>query len=267
MLQPIHKFRFESYGVVCEISSNEEKLLADAVAVARRSLLGNVKNSRLKPDSRIEVYRTSSSYYRMVRDGKKIASGRHRRKFLKFFDSIVRVSIAEAAPELVFIHAGAVAWNGKGILLPADSFRGKSTLVTELVAAGATYYSDDFAIIDRNGNLLPFARNISMRTDDGNFQPFEIDLSETTVRVGVDPVPIAAVLFTEYRKGSRFVPKQLSVGECMMELIKYALSFQHDPKRTLEFMDRMLKTPAIGLTGVRGEAKKTVKYLIELVDK
>lgn len=267
MLDPIYKFRFESYGVVCEISSNDEQLLESAVSVANRSLLKNLRSSRRTPDSRIELIRTGRSYYRMKRDGEEIASGRHRAKFLKFFDSIIRVTVAEFAPDLVFIHAGAVAWKGKGIIIPADSFKGKSTLVKEFVNAGATYFSDDFALLNKDGLLLPFARDISMRTDDGSFRPFEISLNESMIDVGKSPIPVDAVVFTEYKERAKFAPVQLTYGECVLDMIRFSLSFQRSPNRTLETMNRMAAATRHRLRGTRGDAKKTVKYLSELVDK
>ena len=40
---------------------------------------------------------------------------------------------------------------------------GKSTLVTALLRAGATYYSDEYAVIDGRGQVYPYARRLSLR--------------------------------------------------------------------------------------------------------
>jgi len=50
------------------------------------------------------------------------------------------IHVAEHAPDYIFVHAGVVAWRGRAIILPGVSFAGKSSLVAELVRAGATYY-------------------------------------------------------------------------------------------------------------------------------
>jgi uridine kinase len=42
-----------------------------------------------------------------------------------------------------------------GIAIPGRSFSGKTSLVTALVRAGAVYYSDEFAVIDRDGLVRP----------------------------------------------------------------------------------------------------------------
>src|SRR6476469_10330058 len=67
------------------------------------------------------------------------------------------------ARDRVFVHAGVVGWKGRAILLPGRSMAGKSTLVRALLAAGATYYSDEFAVLDAKGRVHPFPRRLSLR--------------------------------------------------------------------------------------------------------
>src|SRR5205085_1489540 len=67
----------------------------------------------------------------------------------------------------VFIHAGVVAWRGRAIILPGRTMTGKSTLVQALVAAGARYYSDEYAVLDGRGKVLPYPRRMSLRRPDG----------------------------------------------------------------------------------------------------
>jgi len=60
-----------------------------------------------------------------------------------------------------------VAWRGRAILLPGRSYVGKSTLVMELVRAGAVYYSDEYAVLDARGRVHPFAQPVALREPDG----------------------------------------------------------------------------------------------------
>ena len=62
--------------------------------------------------------------------------------------------VAEQASRRVFVHAGAVGWNGRAIVLPGQTRSGKTTLVAALVRAGATYYSDEYAVIDTQGRSI-----------------------------------------------------------------------------------------------------------------
>src|SRR6267142_2744385 len=45
------------------------------------------------------------------------------------------------------------------------SLSGKTTLVRELLRRGATYYSDEFAVVDDFGNIHPFPRPLGIRED------------------------------------------------------------------------------------------------------
>ena len=79
---------------------------------------------------------------------------------LQAWEADARLYVAEHAPRRVFVHAGVVAWKGRAILLPGPSYVGKSTLVMELVRAGAVYYSDEYAVLDARGRVHPFAQPV-----------------------------------------------------------------------------------------------------------
>lgn len=64
----------------------------------------------------------------------------------------------------VLIHAGVVASGGQGLLLAADSFHGKTTLVLELVRRGFKFLSDETAALGRaDRQVHPFPRTLSVR--------------------------------------------------------------------------------------------------------
>jgi hypothetical protein len=61
----------------------------------------------------------------------------------------------------LMIHAGALSWNGHGLVFPAYSFHGKTTLMLELVRRGFCFLSDEIAAFDRaSGCLAPFPRSL-----------------------------------------------------------------------------------------------------------
>ena len=64
----------------------------------------------------------------------------------------------------MFVHAGVVAVDGRALLLPGGSFTGKTTLVAALLRAGAQYGSDEYAVLDEAGLVLPaYPRPLSIR--------------------------------------------------------------------------------------------------------
>jgi hypothetical protein len=82
---------------------------------------------------------------------------------LRALEKHLHLYVGEAASNRVFVHAGAVGWRGRALLLPGPSRAGKTTLVTALLRAGASYYSDEYAVLDPDGRLWPFARRLSVR--------------------------------------------------------------------------------------------------------
>lgn len=64
------------------------------------------------------------------------------------------------------MHAGGVARDQKAILFPANTFSGKSTLVTYLCGRGYSYISDDRVIIDISScQIIPENKPINLRLD------------------------------------------------------------------------------------------------------
>lgn len=62
------------------------------------------------------------------------------------------------------IHAGVVAYGGQGIVLAADPFHGKTTLVLELVRRGFKFLSDETAALGRADRWVhPFPRSLKVR--------------------------------------------------------------------------------------------------------
>lgn len=263
----IKPFRFESFGARIEIAGSHQDMIDRAEEISRVSLLGMVERISEGPfDQIIELDRDDNGTMYLIQNGVELASGEDETKFFKFFDTIVRVSVGESSPNRVFIHAGVVGWKGKAIVLPADSFRGKSTLVAELVRNGAEYYSDDFAVFDTDGLLHPFHRPVAMRTRDGKFKVYQLSIEELNGKFGFDPIPAGIVLFTEYTKGARWRPKTLTSGQGVLELMQYALPI----RRRSEFTFRVLNniaSRAIIIQSRRGTAENFAKTLLNFVDK
>lgn len=262
----VRPFVFESFGVTIKIESNLQEVVDDGEKVARTSLLNLLRPVRGKNADQVFELKRNKSNYVLYHNGEGIASCRGKKKFFKFFDGVLRITVGEHAVDKVFLHAGAVGWKGKGIVLPADSFKGKSTLVAELIRQGAEYYSDDFAIFDENGLLYPFPRVISMRTDDGVFRPYELRVESLGGKPATEPIPVGLVLFTEYEAGQRWKPEKLTAGQGLLEMIPFALPLRRDP----EFSMRALKSianRAIILRSRRGAAKEFAELVLNFVDK
>src|SRR4029453_17384113 len=113
--------------------------------------------------------------------------------------------VAEHAPDHLFVHAGVVGWQGCAIVMPGASFAGKTTLVRVWLEAGATYYSDEFAVLDRAGRVHPFARPLAIR-DSSTGVTRRVPVAALGAGTGTTPLPIRLVLVTSYRAGARWRP-------------------------------------------------------------
>ncbi len=85
---------------------------------------------------------------------------------MRALESDLQITVALNAKNRLFVHAGVVGWRSQAILIPGRTFSGKSTLVEALVRAGATYYSDEFAVLDSKGRVHPYTRPLSLREND-----------------------------------------------------------------------------------------------------
>ncbi len=182
---------------------------------------------------------------------------------LDTFESDLRLFVAELAKHRVFVHAGVVGWKGRAIVIPGRSYSGKSTLVAELVRAGATYYSDEYAVLDSRGRVHPFAKPIELR-EEGEFRQTKVSVAELGGHSGTKPLPVGIVLMTQFKNGARWRPRKLTVGHGVLEMLFNTVSARRNPQRALATLQRVASQADV-LKGVRGDARKVVPALLERV--
>lgn len=171
----------------------------------------------------------------------------------------VQRALADRADGLVFVHAGAVAWQGRALVLPGRSRSGKSELVRALVRAGAEYLSDEFAVFDGEGLVHPYARAIALRRDDGTRAWVSAD--SLGARTAAHPVPPGLIAFLRFVPGARCRTRVLSSGHAMLGLLRHAVA----ARRRLSLARSVLVPVAsrVGaITGVRGEAEQVAEQLL-----
>lgn len=180
------------------------------------------------------------------------------------FESDLRLQVASAARRKVFVHAGVVAWRGQAIVLPGRSFSGKTTLVAELLRAGATYYSDEFAVFDRRGRVHPFPKLLSIRGQNGAIR--KCAAQDLGSRAGVKPLPVAMIVLSRYRSKARWRPARLSPGQGLLELLAHTVPVRRRPRASLAMLEPAVSRALI-LEGTRGEAKETARSLLSELDR
>lgn len=257
-----------AYGVRFEVRVNDPSLLPAVVArlppgsrLCRRSgseaFTCSVARTTAAPD-------TGHTDVWQVHAGAELQSWTpDEKEALDAFEGTVRFEVARRAPRWTFVHAGTVGWHGRAILMPGASFAGKSTLVQALVRAGATYYSDEFAVLDRRGRVYPFVQPMMNRSAAGIRE--RLTAGDLGGIVGSRPLPVGMVVSTRYIPGTTWNPSRVSPGEGLLALLPHTARAQEAPARVMRLLARIVETTPM-LEGARGEAEETAVAVLNRAD-
>jgi hypothetical protein len=202
----------------------------------------------------------SETRYQVFADDRLLSDAKSLDFSIQQLSSHLAIHVAEFAPDYVFLHAGVVAWQDRALLLPGFSHAGKSTLVAELVRAGASYYSDEFALLDSEGRVHPFTRTLQMRRP-GHPEQTPLPLAQLNGQAGTGPIPVDLVLFTEFAEGACWAPEFLSPGRAVLEMLLHAVPVQRTPARVLATLTATMRH-ATAWRSKRGEAPETARTLL-----
>lgn len=252
-----------SHGVSVRIITNSVDAFDAIVPALSEDLpLGEFsKNALPPPGHEFAYFWNPSTLDAVYKDGEKISARRRRADAIKLLCSQIRLTIAEFAPDHVFIHAGVVSVNGKAIILPANSMSGKTTLTAELVRQGTVYLSDEYAVIDNNGNVCPYPKDLSFRPE-GQFQQTEIPVGSLGGKQGKRPVPVGLIVFTEFSAKGMWKPEILTPGQAYLEFIPHTIPIRQSPAMSMDRL-RMIVSRAASIKTKRGDAKETAAALLE----
>lgn len=193
-------------------------------------------------------------------NAQRIARTEHRNEVLEAFESNVALYCALMAKHRLFVHAGVIGWNGQAIVIPGRSFSGKSTLVKAFLHAGATYYSDEFAVLDPQGRVHPFARPLSLRENGAEMQ-VRVTPENLGAQTGSIPLPVGVVLLTKFERDVRWRPRAVSCGQGVLGLLANTPAARNRPERALQILTASVAQARI-LSGVRGEAEHLVQQVL-----
>ena len=263
--QLLEKVQITSYGVEIGLESDDPALLGQALERARKSLLNKLEIvTYASPEHVLGLYTDNDGVFILRHGGEDERHGEDREYFLRFFDTWLRLTVSEYAKNRVFLHSGAVAWRGKGIIFPGHSHAGKSTLTAALVEAGATYYSDEYAIHDKDALLHPFPRPIALRQRDApEFQ--EIELGKFGFPVGTNPLRVGCVLFTRFEPTSIWEPTFPTPGAAILELVSHTAPIRYKTNFSLKVL-KTLVSNAILIKSDRYDVGHFVGRLLDFID-
>jgi len=175
------------------------------------------------------------------------------------FEDNLKWLVAERSPRRVFLRAGVVGWRDRAIVIAGGPGTGKRTLVRALLARGATYFSDDYAVLDGGTvEAYPSRRHVPV----GAGHPLSHWLDDVAPARSAGPVPVGVVLFAPYQPGAVFKPKLIPRGRALLEMFKHAVAAQRNPMQVLRALETVSRR-CNALEGVRGDARAVAAYLLD----
>jgi hypothetical protein len=188
----------------------------------------------------------------------------NREAVLDALDSTLRVAVADLSPTRLFVHAGVVAYRGEAIVVAGGSYAGKTTLVRALLARGASYYSDDAAVIDEEGRVHPFARPLAVRESPESPQ-LPVTPESLGATVGSEPLRAGVVAIARYRAGALWRPAALGGGAATLAMLPHTGGVRGRPGRALAMLGRLM-TGATVFRGIRGDAEACADQLLRAIE-
>jgi hypothetical protein len=169
--------------------------------------------------------------------------------------------VAEHAQRHIFVHAGCVVVDDRAVLIPGRSMSGKTSLTAALIRAGATYWSDEYAVLDARGQVRPYPRRLAIRPYDGG-APHRVTASDIGSPAGRGPRPVGLVVVLRYDATAGWDVQPLTRGQAVLQLLDNTIPARSRPRAVLSALDRATEH-ATCLAGTRGDADATAQIVLE----
>lgn len=256
------KIYFTAYGVSVGIEFPGDFNSEDLIETIKNSIPLNSEIINLtNADQNFKIRNKKNNKLTLQKNEEAKLTVENKFQLLERLESQVRLTVAEHAVSKVFIHAGVVCINNRAVIIPARSFKGKTTLVVELVKAGATYYSDEYAVADENGLIYPFPKTLSVRGIIDDYTQLERSVEFYGGKAGSKPIKTGIILVSEFVKNSHWKPQVITQGEAVLELINNTIPIRNKPEFSLNILNK-LANDAVSIKTKRGEAKRFAGKLI-----
>jgi hypothetical protein len=216
-----------------------------------------------KPDIFIRIDRVADQSQLSI-DGVAVASTS---RTINLVPDLIRAlddAVVQRLTAMYAVHAGAVVLNGWALLLPGGTHAGKSSLVAELLRRGATYFSDEYSLIDSEGLVHPYPRPLLLRN--GSPEQVPILPGECNAPVGEDPAPVGWILSLQYLPGCPWSVAAITQSEALLTLLRNTPHILAESPDMVRVFERAV-TGAICYAGRRNEAADAVDQILQLVDR
>lgn len=259
---------FQGYGVRLGVRSNDpaaldliRPFLAPGVEQTDDPVVDHLLSLRVGPAQRA---RTIRAYNFVYLNHMTVTRTLNLQEALLALENEMDLIVAEHSQEYIFVHAGVVGHAGRALLVPGRTRTGKSTLIAALVRAGASYYSDEFALLDPTGRVHPFPRRLQMRNEAGE-SSIRMTPEDLGGSYGCAPLPVGMVAICPFKGVKRFRLRTMTPGHAILTLMKNCIPVRRRPADTMAVLHRALQSAAL-LQGSRAEADAAARVLLSRLE-
>ena len=214
-----------------------------------------------EPDLLIRIARVGNQLELSVNDVVLAAAS----QAIRLVPDVIRVldeAVIQRLTTLRAVHAGVVVWGERALLLPGVSHAGKSSLVAEVLRRGATYFSDEYALIDAEGQVHPYPRPLLVR----NGGPAQLPMlpEECNAAVGDAPAPIGWILALQYLPDATWSVSPTSQSEALLNLLRNTPHILADSPDMVGAFQRAV-AGAVCYAGHRADAVHAAGQILQLI--
>lgn len=252
-------FRVDAFGCKLQVQSScpEAYAILDRYVFPSLPRIAGVD----EPDLFIRIIR-DRDHLQLLADNAVVA---YASQAISLVPDIIRVlddAVLQRLTTLRAAHAGTVLWCGRALLLPGVSHAGKSSLVAELLRRGATYFSDEYALIDAEGLVHPYPRPLLVRN--GCPEQLPVLPEECNALVGDAPAPIGWIFALQYLPDAAWSVSPTSQSEALLNLLRNTPHILADSPDMVGAFQRAV-AGAVCYAGHRADAVHAASQILQLI--
>jgi hypothetical protein len=254
-----HVFGVRAFGSNVQVQS----ACPDAYAILDRYVFPSLPRIAVadKPDLLVRIVRVGDQLQLLADDAVVACAS----QAISLVPDVIRVlddAVIQRLTTLRAVHAGAVLWCGRALLVPGVSHAGKSSLVAELLRRGATYFSDEYALIDTDGLVHPYPRPLLVRN--GGPEQLPMLPEECNAAVGDAPAPIGWILALQYLPEATWSVSPTSQSEALLNLLRNTPHILADSPDMVRAFQRAVAGAAC-YAGHRADAVHAAGQILKLI--
>ncbi|HLI54309.1 MAG TPA: glycosyltransferase family 39 protein [Acidimicrobiales bacterium] len=211
-------------------------------------------------------------------DGRRLGQGASLSDAVELLLADVNRRAVQSRPDRLGVHAAALAFAGRGILVVGPSGAGKSTLAGALVAAGCDYLTDEAAFVDLDDlTVEPYPKPLSL--EPGSLALLDQAAPDLLPSGGCEIAPashfrrytvigaarVAAIVVLDGSPDPQVKLAPMSRAEALIEVANNSFNFVEHGSEWLEGLRSLVTASSCWRLG-RGEVRIAARAVIEAVE-